>query len=209
MVDTDELLSGEAPQGLVPLNIAPLGGREWLFSIDSRGYFAPRPEVEEDPGRKQIIPYCVVTQEAKLLLLRRLSGGGEQRLHHLLSVGVGGHINPSDETSDQGGRLLVGARRELWEEIVIEEPFRMEVVGFVNDDSNAVGSVHFGVIFRVRVKGKRPEIRETNQLEGTMVSWDQAAKRLEQEPEVFETWSRIVLSGWTGMPDVGIDLVSL
>ena len=79
----------------------------------------------------------------------------------------------------------------------------------MNDDSNAVGSVHFGVIFRVRVKGTKPEIRETDQLEGTMVSWEQAANRLEQEPAVFETWSRIVLSGWTGMPDVGIDLASL
>ncbi|MEG1686418.1 MAG: hypothetical protein RR276_00900, partial [Angelakisella sp.] len=56
--------------------------------------FIPRPEAENDPTRKQIIPYVVLCRGSEVFATRRLNKGGEARLHGLLSLGIGGHINP-------------------------------------------------------------------------------------------------------------------
>src|SRR5690625_3310176 len=49
-----------------------------------------RGDMEEDPGYKQLISYCIITNEDETLVYKRLDGGGEARLHGLLSIGVGG-----------------------------------------------------------------------------------------------------------------------
>ena len=54
--------------------------------------------------------------------MQRLKKGGEQRLHGLLSLGVGGHINPVDEA--EGSALTAGLRREVDEEVAWSAPSR-------------------------------------------------------------------------------------
>jgi predicted NUDIX family phosphoesterase len=190
------LFGDDTPFGFVSLAARPEKAQRWIERIRQYGYFAARSLVEDDPSRKQIIPYSVVTDGSRLLLLKRLSGGGEKRLHHLYSVGVGGHINRVDQCSSEDETIARGARRELLEEVSLSEEIPMEIVGFVNDDSNPVGSVHFGVVFRVRCTTEEPVVLETNQLEGRMVLWQEAIDLLDNEPSAFETWSRIVLNGW-------------
>ena len=56
--------------------------------------FLPRPQAEEDPGHRQIIPYVALLRGDEVFSTRRLRGGTESRLHGLISLGVGGHINP-------------------------------------------------------------------------------------------------------------------
>ena len=78
--------------------------KEILAFVDSEHEVRPRPEMEEDPSYRQIIPYVVLTRGDEVLVLRRLKKGGEKRLHGLLSIGVGGHINPVDEAGRGAGR---------------------------------------------------------------------------------------------------------
>ena len=40
----------------------------------------------------------------------------------------------------------------------------MEYIGFINDDTNAVGKVHIGVVFKIKVKSSDVEVRETDTL---------------------------------------------
>ena len=203
VVDRSVLFGDHAPQGFVSAAAEPQKARLWIELIKTDGYFAPRPSVEDDPSRKQIIPYCVVTDGVRIFLLKRLKGGGERRLHHLYSVGVGGHINEIDQTAANSDVLLRGARRELLEEISLDAAAPMDIVGFVNDDSNQVGSVHFGVVFRVSCMDAKPVVLETSQLEGEMVPWVEVTSLLSHEPDSFETWSRIVIQGWGSVREEG------
>src|SRR5829696_7761087 len=108
--------------------------------------FRPRGEVETDPNFKQLIPYIVLRCRAEVFHYTRGSTGAETRLQALRSVGIGGHISEDDVLDTAGDPYLAGMLRELHEELEIDTPFREQPLGFIYDDSNAVGQVHLGVV---------------------------------------------------------------
>lgn len=179
------------PHGFVT-GLEPNGGwsRETLLKrIRERGFFIERRRAEEDSGFKQIIPYCVVRNGEDVLLLKRLAAQGEKRLHNKMSIGVGGHINPID---GEGDLLDLGCERELAEEIAIGGPHKKRVVGFINDDATRVGSVHFGVVYRVDLADRAAEVREKGMMEGALTTVGEVRK-LAAGGADFETWSALVL----------------
>ncbi|MCU0505327.1 MAG: hypothetical protein MUE82_06065 [Chloroflexi bacterium] len=60
-------------------------------------------------------------------------------------------------------------------------------VGLLNDDSNAVGAVHLGVVCVADATGRPIAIRETDKLEGAFV----AASTVAAVRDDLETWSRL------------------
>ena len=161
-----------------------------LARIREKGFFVERRWAEHDSSLKQIIPYGVVTAPAGIFLVRRLAKGGEKRLHDRLSIGIGGHINPIDT---EGSILDLGAERELAEELHAAQPMKRTVVGFLNDDSNPVGSVHFGVVFRAESPTSDVRVRETDALEGSFVTADHLRELNRKDPNPFETWSKFLV----------------
>ena len=154
-------------------------------------FFAPRADVENDPSLKQIIPYCPVLCGVSVLLLKRKKTQDEKRLHNLYSLGIGGHINPSDGSTNDLNSLLENAlMRELNEELLLHcEPSR-RLVGLLNDDTNPVGSVHFGLVYAITVPDRDAvAIREKELMDGVFV----AAEELAEYADGMETWSRILL----------------
>lgn len=147
--------------------------------------FLPRPEMEEDPSYKQIIPYVTIVRGDCVFATRRLDKGGEKRLHGLLSLGVGGHINPVD--GDGGDVLMGGLMREVHEEVSIEKAGVLTPRGVINDDSNGVGSVHLGFFYTLTAEGE-VTVRETEKLAGEWIK----RSSLAQYRESMETWSQIV-----------------
>ena len=119
--------------------------------------FIRRGDAEEDPSLKQLIPYCVVRCGQRVLRYTRGSGGGEQRLHALQSIGIGGHINDVDASHGGGGGLNDGStyqravERELSEELRLPPDYANQIVALLNDDSDPVGQVHLGVVHRISV----------------------------------------------------------
>src|SRR3979411_964999 len=79
------------------LNFEP---QKYLDAILSRGnnFFLPRAKAETDPTHKQIIPYAMIAFENKVLYYVRGKRAGEQRLVTKGSIGIGGHLNDSDES---------------------------------------------------------------------------------------------------------------
>ena len=148
---------------------------EMLDIIRAEHEFIPRPDAENDPDYKQIIPYVVLRRGDEIFMTRRLKKGGEARLHGLMSIGVGGHINPVDDV-DRENVLLRGLERELDEEVEI--------------DTNGVGSVHLGLCYTLPVEGE-VRVRETEKLEG---GWTTAAE-LRGNWDILETWTQIALNG--------------
>src|SRR2546421_7862220 len=78
------------------LNFEP---RKYLDAILSRGnnFFLRRDQAEKDPTHKQIIPYVLLTHGDRVLFYVRGKKAGEQRLVAKGSIGIGGHMNESDE----------------------------------------------------------------------------------------------------------------
>ena len=189
VIKRSDLFDLSYPQGFQPLHVKELE-KNYLSKIREKGFFLERKFAEQDSSFKQIIPYCMVEQEDKILLLRRLSGQGENRLHNKLSIGVGGHINPQD--SDEGDVLQQGSLRELEEELILEGDYQIEPIGIINDDSTEVGSVHFGLVQRISLHKGSAQIREKDLMEGSFNTRDEL-KKLMSEGKNFESWSQFLI----------------
>jgi predicted NUDIX family phosphoesterase len=153
--------------------------------VRADGRYLDRPAAEEDPAFKQLIPYVVVRDGARVFLMERTAAGGDARLHGRASIGVGGHLNPVDDGEDP---LTDGLRREWSEELVADWEPEFRLVGLLNDDSNPVGSVHLGVVFEVDAAGRPVEVRERDKLDGRFVTVGEVRAAWER----METWSRLV-----------------
>jgi predicted NUDIX family phosphoesterase len=164
-------------------------------AVAVHGRFVERPLAEEDPSSKQLIPYVVVRDRGRVFLMERTDAGGDARLHRKASIGVGGHLNPVDTGDDP---LMVGLRREWAEELVADWEPAFRLVGLLNDDSNAVGSVHLGVVFEVEADGRRVDVRERQKLSGRMVAPAEVLDAWDR----LETWSQLVAERLLASPVV-------
>ena len=164
---------------------------EEIFNTFKNYEVKRRGDMEEDPSYKQLISYCLLENENdEILVYQRLSGGGEERLHGQSSVGVGGHMNNVVGADSINEVLRVNAQRELNEEVGLSEDRsqNMEYIGFINDDTNVVGKVHIGVVFKIKVKSSDVEVRETDTLKINWVSQDEI-----NDLNHFESWSALIL----------------
>ncbi len=202
VVPRESLLPSFYPHGLVAFGDAdPASGDSWSAdrigreaferTILEHGFFVERDYAERSPHLKQIIPYGVVVAGGEVLLLKRLSKGGESRLHDKLSIGVGGHINPCDADGGRDGLLAAATHRELAEELAFDRIASVRAVGILNDDSNPVGAVHLGLVNVVTIDGP-VSIRETDQLEGELRT-PSSLRSLLAEGADFETWSSLLV----------------
>jgi len=167
-------------------------GIDQITAVVSRyGVFMDRPEAETDPGHKQIIPYAVIRHAERYFLLQRKSTQSEHRLHHKLSIGVGGHINPSEGVPGTDV-IRVGLTREIDEELYIASGYRERLIGLINDDTTDVGRVHLGVLFEIDSTSPDVRVRETHKMDGAWALMD----HLDQRYENLETWSQIVFESY-------------
>lgn len=177
------LIHGEVIHGFRP------GPAEvYVDRVRAHGGFRRRGDVEQDPSIKQIIPYLMVRHDGRLFVVQRSSAGGEARLHGKYSLGVGGHINRDDVEGD-AGFPEAGLRRELEEELIVHGPWRPRLVGVLNDDSNSVGTVHFGLVYVVEVESPDVAVREADTLAGRLMSAQEVGSLYER----METWSQLIL----------------
>jgi len=154
----------------------------YLTALREHGTFRPRPEAEDDPSWKQVIPYVVLRDGQAIFLMRRTRAGGDARLHDRFSIGIGGHVNPED--ADVHGGLV----REWHEEIEADFVPSFEPLGVLNDDDNAVGAVHLGLVYAAEADGRPVAIRERDKLEGQFATWAEVAAVADK----LETWSALL-----------------
>jgi predicted NUDIX family phosphoesterase len=155
--------------------------------------FRPRFEVETDPEFKQLIPYIVLRHGGEFFHYRRGSAGTEKRLQALRSIGIGGHISEEDARGEDDP-YRTGMMRELQEEVEIGGEWTDHFLGFINDDSMAVGRVHLGVVHvfelsRAEVKSKEDALAD---------SGFAPLRELIAQAGEFETWSQFVMEELSG-----------
>ena len=185
-IPTDELwkLLTYKEKGLVKEN------SEVLKRVVQNGLFRKRSELEEDPSFKQIIPYAIISNKESFFLFKRTSRQTEKRLHNKFSLGVGGHMNQSNSKESKEQYIINELKRELFEEIkllngcLIED---VEFIGFINDDTIPVGSVHIGLLYNIHVSNKDVVINETDMMTADWIDKPDLAEFYEG----METWTKI------------------
>jgi predicted NUDIX family phosphoesterase len=163
------------------------------FLKRENNFFLPRAQAENDPTHKQIIPYAILAHGNKVLHYVRGKKAGEQRLATKGSIGIGGHMNDSDDellnfnslTTENAYRA--GVEREVNEEIKIESPFEDKIVALLNDDTTEVGSVHLGIVHVFKLREPQVQKREAMITNMGFLSRDELMARREN----LETWSQI------------------
>lgn len=158
-------------------------------------HFIHRERAEKDLSRKQIIPYVLLEADNKLLFYVRGKKSNEERLISNGSIGIGGHIsikdnsmfhNPDSQIYDIYNAAVV---REVNEELTINTSYNDHQVAILNDDSNDVGRVHFGIVHLWSLKSQNVSKRE-NKI--TRMSFMTPAE-IKFQKESLENWSSICL----------------
>jgi predicted NUDIX family phosphoesterase len=172
------------------LNFEP---KTYLKAILSRGnnFFLPRAQAEGDPAYKQIIPYALIAFGNSVVYYVRGKKAGEQRLVAKGSIGIGGHMNETDESlfaSDEQA-YRAGVEREVNEEIKIDSQFEDRIVALLNDDTTDVGRVHLGIVHVFKLTEPKVEKREAMIRGLTFLTKTELMARRES----LENWSQICL----------------
>jgi len=172
------------------LNFEP---QKYLAALLSRGnnFFLARRQAESDPSYKQVIPYVLLQFEDKLLYYVRGKKAGEPRLVAKGSIGIGGHMNETDESlfALDESAYRAGVEREVKEEVNIATLFEDRVVALLNDDASDVGRVHLGIVHVFKLAEAKVTKREamiTNL--GFLTKPELLARR-----DSLESWSQICL----------------
>ena len=176
-VPRDVVMAGRTWRGVLTTDTQPIVDRL------GQGSFYPRPAAEMDDSIKQIIPYLLLRDGERLFLMKRTRAGGDARLHDLYTVGVGGHMNPGDDS------VMRCLAREWSEEIAADFIPDFEFLGLLNDDEVEVGRHHLGVVYLADAAGRAVSVRETDKLSGSFETIDVARSVYDR----METWSQLAL----------------
>jgi predicted NUDIX family phosphoesterase len=155
--------------------------------------FKYRNEVEEDPSFKQIIPYVIIESGGNVLHYTRGKQSGEKRLVSKESIGIGGHVCDKDdsifhnELNHMWEIYKTALEREVFEEINIETTYQEKIIAVLNDDSDSVGQVHFGIIHLWRLEKPSVSKREQKITQIEFMKPEELLKRT----NLLENWSSI------------------
>ena len=155
-----------------------------------------RSQVENDPSLKQPVVYLMVTNpiKKKVFVYRRAEQYQkypEKRLQGKWSWGVGGHVQKLKIKN--ANPLFVNLSRELTEEITIKSSINIKVLGYINNETDDVGKVHFGMLYVIEIDAnevypKDPEIKE-----GKLRGINELEKIVSSPNHIVEEWSRIAI----------------
>lgn len=171
--------------------------QELLYLPDAFFFFIPRWKAEISDCFKQVIPYIVCYNESgNVLSYCRTPKGGDSRLHNNYSIGIGGHVNPSN-FSEFGqsvyGQYLESIKRELYEELglIKDDIDALMTSGVIYDDRDAVGRVHFGIVHSLLVEDQPLNIENCL----TDVQW-LTKREISNNRDRYEGWSRLIIESW-------------
>jgi predicted NUDIX family phosphoesterase len=170
----------------------------YLDKILSNYRYALRDDkLETDSSLKQIIPYVIIYNPSTRNVFgykRHKKRPGqdfkEMRLHGKFSIGVGGHVDKEEIKIDV---LTDATMRELREEVRMHSYSVPKVFGFVNDDSDPVGQVHFGIVALVETLSEVKGVKGDEVTDERFYSIDEIDKIISSGAEM-DSWTRVCWS---------------
>ena len=189
VVERDLLLAERPFQGF-----SPAAGYDYESLVLKNYRYEQREEAEGNPALKQPIAYCIILNPAlgRIFAYKRSEGKedyDEARLRGKWSLGIGGHIDRTDLTAENPIRASM--LRELEEEITITVALEPRILGYINDDMDMVGKVHFGLLYRLDTEAREITQRAREIAEARMLTAGEWQHMLCRKDIVIEEWSRI------------------
>jgi predicted NUDIX family phosphoesterase len=185
VVPTAEVESIFGAEGFIPYD------ESGFLRLLEYGEFRERDEVETDFSYKQLIPYVIFSNGDNIFVYQRSNTSDESRLRKKYSIGIGGHIDDVDQGNNILDLVHNATIREVEEEIGIPTAINQyTLLGFINDNADDVGRVHFGLVFQypylenIPFKGGETDIL----LERKILP----IPEMQEIYEFLEGWSKIV-----------------
>ena len=170
---------------------------------DGKPQFLKREAAEQSRAVQQIVPYAVLENpDGKYFFARRRSDTRRVDLRKKGTLLVGGHAEQRDwNPGDPRSIFERCLRRELDEELVDISIDRIEPVGFINDDRNAMGKQHLAFIHRVKVGGRAIIRRQALDAEfgRGSIEWLTPAE-IAGRMGNLDPWSQLAASGLFDLP---------
>jgi predicted NUDIX family phosphoesterase len=175
------------------------GEFDYLAEITKSAEWKKRGEVEQDMAYKQVIPYVVIfnPKTKKFFFFRRANkeeNYREKRLYGRWSFGAGGHVSKEDAENLLGSDpIRANILREIKEEIRLNGNInQINIKGYINDESDEVGNVHFGLFHIIETDSEKIEPSdECSIVEFKMIDASELEDYLSDPTIVLEQWSRI------------------
>lgn len=170
----------------------PVKDFDFISVINKNYFYAERGDkLENDISLQQIIPYVIITnpKTKKIFAYKRANNDNysEKRLRNKWSIGVGGHI----ERVDNKNPIQEGMMRELKEELKIDNYPIPKIIGYVNDDSGSVESVHFGIIALAKTSEDVKQ-GDDEMAHSSFYTIDEFEALISNRENELEGWSKIV-----------------
>jgi predicted NUDIX family phosphoesterase len=192
VVPRDSLFVNGGFQGYLPAE-----EHDYETAILNSHTLKPRGDVEENPAYKQPICYCAIINSttSRLFVYQRApaaSDYAEARLRGKWSIGIGGHVDEADCRYDNP--LLASMAREVSEELRWKGVFAPRLIGYINDESDLVGRVHFGLLYLAETAATYIAPRSREIAEAQMIQPAGWQKMLTDPSLAIEGWSSIATS---------------
>jgi len=117
--------------------------------VNRRGTYVKRSIAELSDELLQVVPVCLIRNGDRFLTNVRYEPG--ESLHDALGNWAGGHVRKQDldHARSKWASVLAGLRRELHEELSLEDLPRLEPIGIVHTSTNERAARHIGIVFQV------------------------------------------------------------
>ncbi len=159
--------------------------------------YLEREKAEQSIYYKQPIAYTIIVNPdiKKAFIYQRAKKDmdyGEKRLQGKWSIGIGGHIDKATD-GDSTHPINHSFIRELNEELRYFDRFSgwesFKPIGYINDESDSVGKVHFGMVYIIETGKKRIIPRDKEIACGKMRTVKEIEKILSLHEA--ENWTKI------------------
>jgi predicted NUDIX family phosphoesterase/thymidylate kinase len=139
-------------QGQIKLSDKKLVTPRWKIIsrlVNSRGTYVPRSIAEKSGDLLQVVPICIIRNGDRFLTNVRFEPG--ESLHEAFGNWAGGHVRRQDKdhSNSKWESVLAGLRRELHEELSLEDLPNLEPVGIVHSSEDDRAARHIGIVFQV------------------------------------------------------------
>ncbi len=200
VVERDMLFGRDYFEGFMPKT---KNGADFELRIVKGIKYMKKNLAEHSPSYKHPIVYCLVVNPGlkQVFAYQRSKKDkhySEKRLQGKWSVGVGGHIEKVDLLDRNP--IQKSMLRELDEEIqaeggksILDYIAESNILGYINNDSNDVGKVHFGLLYIINTNSREVKPRSQEMANGRLRTLSELEKMAESKID-FEDWSKIALN---------------
>jgi predicted NUDIX family phosphoesterase len=153
--------------------------------IMTKGFTYRRDKAEQDATYKQIVSYIMCVHRGNIFLMQRNAHIHESTLANKYSIGIGGHLNPHDIARS----INLWGIREFCEEVIYHGSYSLKPYAFINDNSNAIGSLHLGLVHIMQVEDEHITIKSEFR-KGSFVKIEEIAFYYNN----LESWSQLLFN---------------